>query len=104
MQIILDDKDKSYIDKLNQDLQEGKNIPLFVPKKRNYSVSFDVLDVAKANAFILGIVMNPTNEKVKEVEENLGIRFTSINYSSGDAKLSELKQYLEEFMNKLNTM
>lgn len=102
MKIVLDEKDNKYIERINYDIENGEEPILFCSEKRNYSVSFDVIDIAKANNFILEIVMNPNHEHAKEIEEKIGIRFTSINYSAGDSKLDELKHYLAEFMERIN--
>ena len=104
MKIVLDDKDKSFIDKINQDISSGENIPLFVNQKKDYSISFKVKDIAKANAFIFGIIMNPDSERIKEIEELIGIRFTSINYSQGDFKLHQLKEKLRMFLDELEKL
>lgn len=101
MQIILEEQDMQFIEKINKDLEEATYPGLFINQKKNYSISFDVVDIAKANNFIYEIVMNPLSKHVQEIENKLGVRFTSVNYSNGDAKLNELKQHLKDFLIKL---
>ena len=101
MKIILEDKDEDFNQKINHDLDEVQNPILFCSEKRSYSCSFDVLDIAKANAFIYGIMMNSNKEHLEELEELIGIRFTSLNYET-DVKLKELKVMLKNFMEQLN--
>lgn len=105
VKIELDEKDKNLIDKINRDLDDGvENLPVFINAKRNYSVSFDVTDIAKANNFIYEVVMCPDRERNKQIEDLLGVSFTSINYSTGDVKLSELKQKIKEFLHELDAI
>lgn len=104
MQIILEEQDIQFIEKINKDLEEATEATwpaLFINQKKNYSISFDVVDIAKANNFIYEIVMNPLSKRFQEIENKLGVRFTSVNYSEGDAKLNELKQHLKDFLIKL---
>lgn len=102
MKIILEDEDKKYINRVNADLKTGNDVPLFLPRKGSYSVSFDVTDIAKANNFLLEVVMIQSSERTKEIEEKFGVKFTSVNYFSGDEKLNELKEYIRSFMEGLD--
>ena len=107
MQIILEEQDMQFIEKINKDLEEATEATypgLFINQKKNYSISFDVVDIAKANNFIYEIVMNPLSKHVQEIENKLGVRFTSVNYSKGDAKLDELKQHLKDFLIKMEAI
>ena len=45
--------------------------------------------------------MNSNKEHLEELEELIGIRFTSLNYET-DVKLKELKVMLKNFMEQLN--
>lgn len=103
MKIILEDKDTKYIDLVNKDLENGEEIPLFCGEKHNYSVSFDVLDIAKANAFVAGIVMTQDTEKIKEIEELIGIRFTFLNFVEGH-KIKALKEMLQNFLFEIDRL
>lgn len=72
-----------------------KNLFCFVHKSE--IIQFRL--IAKANAFIYGIVMNPRNGN--KIEDLIGIRFTSLNYSTGDSKLEELKKKMRTFLEEL---
>ena len=101
MKIILEDGEKDYIRRINESLGTDNPIPVFCGEKKGYSLSFDVVDIAKASAFV-AYLMTPQAEVTKEIEDILGLRVTSINYSAGDIKLNELKSKLQDFMEELN--
>ncbi|WP_304841229.1 hypothetical protein [Phocaeicola sartorii] len=101
MKIILEDGDKDYIKRINESLSTDNPIPVFCGKKKGYSISFDVVDIAKASAFVT-YLMTPNTETVKEIEDILGVRIVSINYATGDIKLNKLKAKLQNFMYELN--
>lgn len=98
MKIVLEDGDLEYIKKINQNLLENKEHPIFCSEKKNYSFSFDVRDIAKANAFVL-FLMDPKMEK--QIEDTAGIRAISVGSSMGDRKLHSLKNMLQEFLENL---
>ena len=101
MKITLEDGEKDYIKRINDGLSAENPIPVFCGEKKGYSLSFDVVDIAKANAFV-AYLMTPNTETAKEIEDILGVRITSINYATGDIKLNELKAKLRSFMDELN--
>lgn len=101
MKIVLEDREKDYIKRINESLSTDNPIPVFCGEKKGYSLSFDVVDIAKANTFV-SYLMTPNTETVKEIEDTLGVRITSINYVTGDIKLNELKAKLQNFMEELN--
>lgn len=102
MKIELDKKDINFINRINEDLSNGENVPIYINNiGKDYYLNFKCLDIAKANAFIM-YFMHPNN--TKEIEEKFGIQINSINYCDGDNKLSELKSYLREFLNKLDNI
>lgn len=104
MRFELSEKDKRFIEGVNKDLSEGENIPLFINEVgRRYYINFECLDVAKANLFAL-ILLSSNPETEKNVEEVLGIRVNSLNYFDGDTRIGELKNYLREFLEKLEGM
>lgn len=101
MKIILEYGDKDYIKRINESLSTDDPIPVFCGEKKGYSISFDVVDIAKASAFV-AYLMTSNTETVKEIEDILGVRIISINYATGDIKLNELKAKLQNFMDELN--
>lgn len=101
MKIELEEKDKLFINNINKDIENGEKPILYCPDKRKYSISFEVRDIAKANAFICSIVMNPNN--AKEIEDLIGIRFTSLNYKEG-LQIEKLKELLSRFMIELDQL
>ena len=100
MKIELEESDINYINRVNEDLDARLNsIPLLCNEiNKNYNINFTCLDRAKANSFILGLC---SPHMAKEIEEKFGIRINSINYCHGDNKLTELKDYLQTFLNEL---
>lgn len=104
MKIELDKKDFDYIEKINQDLLSGEQIPLFIGEKgKRYFIEFTCEDVAKANAFAM-MLMNPNPEKATELKEKFGITVNCISYCNGDSKVNELKQYLQSFLQSLENI
>lgn len=104
MKIELDEKDLKYIQNINEGLSNGENLPVFIPEKgKRYFIEFTCEDVAKANAFAM-MFMNPNPEKVTELREIFGITVNCISYCNGDSKLSELKQYLQSFLQSLENI
>lgn len=104
MKIELDENDLSYINKINKDLENGEQIPLFVGEKgKRYFIEFTCEDIAKANAFIM-MFMNPNAEKVQELKDKFGIKVECISYCTGDTKREELKRYLRKMLQELEDM
>ena len=104
MKIEFDENDLSYIEKINEDLKTGEQIPLFVGTVgKRYFLEFTCEDIAKANAFAM-MFMNPNAEKLKELKEKLGITVNCISYYSGDTKREELKHYLQRMLQELEQM
>lgn len=104
MKIELDENDLSYIKKINKDLEDGEQIPLFISEKgRRYFIEFTCEDIAKANSFVM-MLMNPNAEKIQELKDKFGIRIECISYHARDAKREELKRYLREVLQELERM
>ncbi len=101
MKIILEDSEKDYIKRINDGLSIENPLAVLCGEKKGYSISFDVVDIAKANAFI-AYLMSP--KKTKEIENILGIRVASVNYATGDVKLNELKHCLKKFLVELDNI
>lgn len=100
MKIEFDDKDLEYIDKLNEDLRNGEDIPLFVHSRdKKYNIEFTCYDIAKANMF-LSYIMNPRN--TIELREYLGINITGIKYDIKDDALMNLRDYLQKMINDID--
>lgn len=104
MKIEFDENDLKYIEKINEDLKSGEQIPLLVGTVgKRYFIEFTCEDVAKANAFAM-MFMDPNVEKIRELKERLGITVNCISYCSGDSKREELKRYLEKMLRELEQM
>lgn len=103
MRIELEDNDKEYIERLRDDIEAGENIPgLFT--KGKYSVSFDIIDEAKANLFLYSMVFKTKQNKILDIEGLFGIRFTSVNFSDTDPTINNLKEYLKQVLDDLDNM
>lgn len=97
MKIVLEESDLKYVDRVNEDLFDGKCPPLIVNEVgKEYYINFTCLDIAKANNFILEL-LQPHDIK----ESTTGIHVNSINYCNGDNKINELKEYLKSFLDQL---
>ena len=106
MKIILEEKDLRFVENINKDIEEVglNNIPLYVNEcDRNYYINFSCIDIAKANRFVL-MLMTSDQETREMIEDTFGIRVNSLNYCHGDNRVAELKEYLQEFINRLDQM
>lgn len=103
MKFILEDHDLRNIDKINKDLQDGLQPPLYVSGEpgKKYYLEFETTDIAKANIFVANM-MNSNNAKY--IEETLGIDIKCISYSSPDRKIDSLKEFLRNALNELERM
>lgn len=105
MKFILEERDKILIDNINKDLEENKDIPLFVNKKGGkYYLEFECDDIAKANAFVM-YMMAPNEEIHENIRENFGIDITAFSYSNPkDREIENLKNMLRETLDKLEKL
>lgn len=102
MRIEFDENDLRYIERINEGLKAGEQIPLFIGTVgKRYFIEFTCEDIAKANAFAM-MLMHPSAEKVQELKEKLGITVNCISYCSGDSMKQELKKYLEKMIHELD--
>jgi hypothetical protein len=102
MKIEMEENDINYIERVNTDLANGESIPLFINKKDGeYYIKFVCDDVAKANNFVMDLIMKCDN---KENEDKFGVHFLSLNYCHGDDKIASLKSRLQSFINELDNM
>ena len=100
MKIVLEDKDIRYINLLKNELGQEDSHALFINDLGSFSFSFDVVDIPKANAFICGIALTKDRKKVKEIEETIGIRFTSLNFEE-NIKINKVKELLNRALKEI---
>ena len=92
MKIEFDESDLSYIEKINEVLRAGEQMPLFINTVgKRYFIEFTCEDIAKANALVM-MFMNQNTEKVQELKDKFGITVNCISYCSGDSKREEFKR------------
>lgn len=100
MQIILNEDDQAYIDKINNDT----SIPRFVSQMeepKRYYIEFTVTDEGKAN-LLCQYLMRP-NDFGKEFCETFGISTECIRYSHPDGKKHEIIETLKNFIYQLES-
>lgn len=103
MKIVLEDKDVENINRFKgKSEQKDSHMPL-INNSDNLSISFDVLDAAKAQNFLLDIVLTNDNKKVKEIEETIGIRFTSLNFEE-NIKINKVKELLNRALKEIESI
>lgn len=103
MRIELEDLDKKYIERLRNDIEAGETIPgLF--SKGKYSISFDIIDEAKANCFLSNMVFQSMHNKRIDIEDMFGIHFTSVNFTDTNPTIDNLKEYLKQILEDLDNM
>ena len=102
----LNGNDIRLIQRIKEDLENPN--PLlhyrpFISEKRRLGIVFDVVDIAKANAFIHKLGIFNTEER-KSLEENFGVRFLSCGFDAGDHELETMIQTVEECLAKLKAI
>ena len=104
MKIEFNEDDLSYIQRVNEDLENGKRPPLFINQIGDtYTFEFKCTDIARANLFAF-MMMASHLEEAKEFQKLFGIDVQCINYAKGDSKLNTLKSYLKNFLEELEQM
>jgi len=99
MQVIINEDDQSYIDKINND----DSIPRFVHTGDNrYYIEFTVTDEGKAN-LLCQYLMRP-HDFGKEFCETFGIHTECIRFSHPDGKKSEIIDMLKNFIYQLENI
>lgn len=105
MKIQFEETDRNYIDKVNEAIASGENIPiLFKDIGSEISLDITINDIAKANNFILSIMRSANNTGLLEIEEMLGVRFDRINLypnSVSPQVLDEVAVHLRAALSKL---
>ena len=102
MKIELDEKDKRFINRINEDLNNKESIPLFVGQiDKDYFIKFTCKDVAKANAFVMAFMNNNNSDALLN---DYGVEIKALNYCFGDNKITEIKNKVQEFINELDGM
>lgn len=104
MKIDIDENDKRYVNEINECLAAGEDIPLFISEKgRKYYFEFTCEDVGKANLFAV-MLMNPSPEKVKELNENFGITVNAISYKDPAPNVHKIKELLQLLSQELDSI
>ena len=73
-------------------------------KDRSYYFEFKCTDIAKANLFAGLLMSSRYNEEARQFQEMFGIEVQSLNYCHGDQAITTLKSYLQDFIEKLDTI
>lgn len=93
MKIILEEKDKEYIDLINTEPDVSVTFP---EEKESYSINFTVTDKGKANNFIQTLFY----DRDKHFQEQTGINITSLNlYTAINAQ--EVKDGLRDLIKNI---
>ena len=103
MRIELEDNDKEYIERLRDDIEAGEAMP-GIFNKGKYSISFDIIDEAKANCFLYNMIFQTMYDKRNDIEDLLGVKFTSVNFTNTDPTINNLKEYLKQVLDDLDNM
>jgi hypothetical protein len=102
MKIELDKGDIDYINKINASIEAGDKIPTFINEVgKEYYLRFEANDIAKASAFIM-YFMHPN--KSQEILDEFGIDIKSIDFAPGGNKIANLKNLLQDFIEKLDVL
>lgn len=95
MKIEFDENDKSYIDKVNDNLSSGNfnDMALISYQKGNrIYIECEVTDVAKANAFFLDAISPRSNEIFKPV----GVEIKHIRFNEDTNNLKKLRNEIQQ--------
>lgn len=99
MKFELEEKDKKYIDKINEDLNSGETPLLFINQLgKEYTFKFMCTDIAKANLLASILLARDTNK----LNELFGIQILSLNYNDLEGERNRVKQILQDCINELD--
>ena len=100
MKFELEEKDKKYIDRVNEDLNSGERPPLFISQLgKEYTFKFKCIDIAKANLFA-SIFMNPDYTNL--FNEIFGVEILSLNFNGLEGERDKVKQILQNCIDELD--
>lgn len=88
MRILFDDKDEKYMENITKHIEDGnlQDIPLLASETgRIYHISFEVTDIAKANAFLNAFIFNDAIFK-----EDSGIKPNAIHFTDPKYNIIEI--------------
>lgn len=101
MKVVFNEHDEKYVKKINDALEEdATQLVSFIQEKgRKYYLEIECVDPGKASAFIMNL-MNRVSPDQYELEESLGIKLHSINYSV--INRDEINKILQEAIDKIS--
>ena len=101
MKFELEEKDKNYIDRINEDLNSGETPLLFINQLgKEYTFKFMCTDIAKANLFASMLL----GENVDKLNKMFGIEVLSLNYNCLEGERDRVKQILQDCIDKLDSI
>ena len=98
MKFIMEDTDKAFIKETNERLENNEDVRLFAVKGNKIYIQLQILDTAKANAFLFNLT---GLDKKDEIHDILGIEIAEINYATGDLKRDKIIGILERTLEDL---
>lgn len=112
MKFELEQRDKNFIDVVTKKLQDKnesiqtKKHLLLKDEDRKYNIVISIVDLAKANSFIMDAfgISEAEDEAQKAFEDATGIRIESVGCSEADTKVEHLKSYLHQMLNELENL
>lgn len=104
MKLIREEDDDRREEALRKQIEAEPDTLRIVNGKRKYSISFEVLDEARANNFLGNIMLANACGNHPEMEELMGIRCTSINFDQVQPKLGKLREMLKQFDMELEVL
>ena len=98
MNFILEETDKAFIMETNERLERNEDVRLFAVEGDKIYIKLQILDTAKANAFLFNLT---GLDKKEDIAGKLGIEVAEINYATGDLKRDKIIGILERTLEDL---
>lgn len=104
MKLILEENDGKREEAFREEVKAEPNTLRLVRAGNKYSVSFEILDEARANNFIGNILLANACGNKPEMEELMGIKCTSLNFDKVQPKIEQLREMIDQFALELKEL
>lgn len=104
MKLILEENDGKREEAFREEVKAEPDTLRLVHAGNKYSISFEILDEARANNFIGNILLANACGNNPEIEELMGIRCTSLNFDQAQPKIMQLREMVNQFALELETL
>lgn len=104
MKLIRDEDDDQREEAFRKEIEAEPDSLRIVNAGRKYSISFEILDEARANNFVGSILLANVCGNHPEIEDMMGINCTSLNLDQVQPKIGKLKEMINKFALQLEEL